>query len=464
MNSQIQPDAHPLAREVLREILTRYVNDLQATPRKLVLKRLKGFPDLLEQLKRGYFVTARNVSTREDWFLPTIRTFQEVAEPKTLEIAKKATGSVLSVLQELYETSDRPAFPASEVKALVKEKTGGTLAERDIDIGLFLSVEFNYLGNYNPSPDGTTLLTIGPHESIIHFTSIEEEWKKRVALVSGPPVGGSIETDWTALSTDGFRPLGEFRIDITDDRRFSTMAIEQARKSFSEDDRVHPKVGAVVVKDGKVISTAHRGESPKCHAEYIALESKLADELVAGATVYTTLEPCTTRNHPKIPCAERLVERKVARVVIGMLDPNPEIRGLGEQLLNDANIETQLFPRDLRAQVEEMNRDFIREQRKRQEHRRGDAQGPANSVSISDTKKQTILSYKDKTVTVVSLTKFGHGTLEGYWPNNTIVEDCTSVWVILKDTISRQQHRFSLDDVHIGFDNNNNRLLLKIDR
>ena len=63
---------------------------------------------------------------------------------------------------------------------------------------------------------------------------------------------------------------------------------------------------------------AHRGESPKSHAEYIALDDKLSDDLVAGATVYTTLEPCTTRKRPKIPCARRLIDRKVARVVIGM--------------------------------------------------------------------------------------------------------------------------------------------------
>lgn len=143
------------------------------------------------------------------------------------------------------------------------------------------------------------------------------------------------------------------------------MAIEEAQKSVPEDERDHPKVGAVVVKDGKVISKAHRGESPKSHAEYIALEGKLLQVLVAGATVYTTLEPCTTRKHPKIPCAQRLVDRNVARVVIGMLDPNPDIRGLGEQLLNEAGIETQLFPRDLRAKVEEMNRDFIRAQKQR---------------------------------------------------------------------------------------------------
>lgn len=153
---------------------------------------------------------------------------------------------------------------------------------------------------------------------------------------------------------------------VDEDRRFAQMAIEEARKSVPEDGRAHPKVGAIIVKDGRVVSKAHRGENPKCHAEYIALENKLPDDLIAGATVYTTLEPCTTRNHPKIPCAKRLIERKVARVVIGMLDPNPDIRGIGEQLLSEANIETQLFPRDLKAQVEELNREFIREQKQRQ--------------------------------------------------------------------------------------------------
>ena len=84
-----------------------------------------------------------------------------------------------------------------------------------------------------------------------------------------------------------------------DDRTFQLMAIEEARKSVAEDERPHPKVGAVVVKNGEVLSRAHRGEVPKSHAEYVALEQKLSDELAAGATVYTTLEPCTTRKHPR---------------------------------------------------------------------------------------------------------------------------------------------------------------------
>ena len=116
-----------------------------------------------------------------------------------------------------------------------------------------------------------------------------------------------------------------------DDRTYARLAIEEAWKSAPEDKRVHPKVGVVVVKDGKVLASAHRGEIPEGHAEYIALEKKLEEVSLAGATVYTTLEPCTSRNHPKVPCAIPLAERRVGRVVIGMLDPDDGISGRGQR-------------------------------------------------------------------------------------------------------------------------------------
>jgi pyrimidine deaminase RibD-like protein len=150
-------------------------------------------------------------------------------------------------------------------------------------------------------------------------------------------------------------------VETSDDRKFAQLAIDVARKSISESDgRPHPNVGAVVVKNGQLLSTAYRGEAAKNHAEFIALEKKLPDSAVAGATIYTTLEPCTTRNHPKIPCAERLIERKVARVVIGMLDPDPRITGRGQRRLRSANIITDFFPHDLMTEVEELNREFTR--------------------------------------------------------------------------------------------------------
>jgi pyrimidine deaminase RibD-like protein len=157
-----------------------------------------------------------------------------------------------------------------------------------------------------------------------------------------------------------FETLSEQLVQV-DDRKFAQMAIDEARKSTSEPDgRPHPFVGAVVVKNGQVLSVAHRGEAAGNHAEFIALEKKLSDQAVAGATAYTTLEPCTTRNHPKIPCAERLIERRVARVVIGMLDPDPRITGRGQIRLREAGIITDFFPHDLMTQAEELNREFTR--------------------------------------------------------------------------------------------------------
>jgi pyrimidine deaminase RibD-like protein len=150
------------------------------------------------------------------------------------------------------------------------------------------------------------------------------------------------------------------------DEDFARMALEEAKLSVPEPDgRKHPRVGVVIVKDGRILARAHRGEFPKEHAEFIALERKLENESVVGATVYATLEPCTTRNHPKVPCAERLVERGVARVFIGMLDPNRDISGKGQMTLSDANIETQFFPPELMSQIKELNRDFIREQKQK---------------------------------------------------------------------------------------------------
>ncbi len=144
---------------------------------------------------------------------------------------------------------------------------------------------------------------------------------------------------------------------------FMKLAIELSQRCKGEDGRHHPKVGAVVVKDGKIVTTAYRGEKAGGnHAEFIALEKKLPKHKLAGATVYTTLEPCTTRNHPKVPCAQRLIDRKVSRVVIGMLDPNQMITGRGIRKLRDANIAVDLFPPQLMAEAEELNRDFTRSQ------------------------------------------------------------------------------------------------------
>jgi pyrimidine deaminase RibD-like protein len=138
------------------------------------------------------------------------------------------------------------------------------------------------------------------------------------------------------------------------DRAFCEMAIAEARKSVGEDDRLHPYVGVVIVKDGNILATGFRGESGAGdHGEYCALK-KLNETNAQGATVYTTLEPCSTRSSKKKPCTIRLIESKVARVVYAMADKHESV--FGHASLVEAGIEIGVFPNDLMPNLLALNK------------------------------------------------------------------------------------------------------------
>ncbi|NPV03726.1 MAG: bifunctional diaminohydroxyphosphoribosylaminopyrimidine deaminase/5-amino-6-(5-phosphoribosylamino)uracil reductase RibD [Syntrophaceae bacterium] len=100
----------------------------------------------------------------------------------------------------------------------------------------------------------------------------------------------------------------------------------------------NPLVGAVIVKDGRIIGKGYHRCCGENHAEINAIES--ATEPIRGSTVYVTLEPCS--HHGKTPpCADRLVQEKPARVVIGTIDPNPVVSGRGIAMLKRHGIETR---------------------------------------------------------------------------------------------------------------------------
>ena len=103
----------------------------------------------------------------------------------------------------------------------------------------------------------------------------------------------------------------------------------------------NPMVGAVIVREGKIIGEGWHKQAGQAHAEVNAIHSarRSANE-VRGATIYVTLEPCCTFGRTP-PCTAALIESGMARVVVGAKDPNPKHSGKGLALLRKAGIKVE---------------------------------------------------------------------------------------------------------------------------
>lgn len=120
----------------------------------------------------------------------------------------------------------------------------------------------------------------------------------------------------------------------------------------------NPRVGCILVKDNQLIGQGYHARAGEGHAEVNALAS--AQEPVAGATAYVTLEPCSHYGRTP-PCADALIQAGVSRVVYGMQDPNPEVAGNGLNKLKTAGVE--VIGPVLEELCEALNPGFIKRMR-----------------------------------------------------------------------------------------------------
>lgn len=119
------------------------------------------------------------------------------------------------------------------------------------------------------------------------------------------------------------------------EEQFMKRAIELAKQG-SGWTAPNPLVGAVVVKNGRVIGEGYHRKYGELHAERNALAACSEDP--AGATLYVTLEPCCHYGKTP-PCTEIIIEKKIAKVVVGSRDPNPKVAGKGARILREHGIE-----------------------------------------------------------------------------------------------------------------------------
>jgi diaminohydroxyphosphoribosylaminopyrimidine deaminase/5-amino-6-(5-phosphoribosylamino)uracil reductase len=138
------------------------------------------------------------------------------------------------------------------------------------------------------------------------------------------------------------------------DERFMRRALALARKGEGSVSP-NPLVGAVIVRNGRIIAEGFHHCCGENHAEIDAIRN--ATEAIAGATFYITLEPCSHHGRTP-PCVEALIAHRPVRVVVGAVDPNPLVSGKGIEALRQNGIETEVGV--LEEACRESNRVFFK--------------------------------------------------------------------------------------------------------
>lgn len=148
-------------------------------------------------------------------------------------------------------------------------------------------------------------------------------------------------------------------------RAYMELAIEEMNKSVNEprpDGKVPPKVGAVLLFPNGDVVRAHRGELREGdHAEFTLIERKLPNKKLDDCILFTTLEPCHQRNHPKIACCKRTTNARIKTVYVGIEDPDPTVSGKGISHLEKHGVKVLMFDRDLQKEIEKENKEFLKQ-------------------------------------------------------------------------------------------------------
>lgn len=121
------------------------------------------------------------------------------------------------------------------------------------------------------------------------------------------------------------------------EEKYMARCIELARCG-SGHTRPNPMVGAVVVHGGRIIGEGYHRRYGEAHAEVNAIASVKEEALLRDSTLYVSLEPCSHYGKTP-PCAELIIRKGIPRVVVGCLDPFPEVCGRGVKMLRDAGVE-----------------------------------------------------------------------------------------------------------------------------
>src|SRR5438128_2591006 len=125
---------------------------------------------------------------------------------------------------------------------------------------------------------------------------------------------------------------------MNNDERFMRIALGEARKSLGQTSP-NPAVGAVLVVHNRIIARGCHHQAGKPHAEIECLQ-KFRGVVPKNATLYVTLEPCSTVGRTGA-CTEEIIRSGIKSVVIGATDPNPRHRGRGVEILRDAGVEVR---------------------------------------------------------------------------------------------------------------------------